>query len=733
MSLYREDIVHGMKGQELRKTSILIIGNDPIAANLRMMFTKAGYSCMTWVLKDVTVTTDQVSSDPMLKLSDVGYSYLHALKARFSQLNTSLESEILVLNYDQAKESDLTRHQIVLASDKCNMTEAIRLGDDAQCIWAQTHRNGFVIRLMVNGFESDLIRQTSPSPMAFEEPTLSMLAASHMMAECQRLQHGTDNQEPRPKAYRFTGLYQYHDHSDTKDICHTDAVAPEIVRDNSGKKLAVIGCGALGSHVAWLLAQQGFERVTLIDFDDTRVYNLSRLALIENSDVGKAKCVALAQRIKERHGFEYICMETETEKLPERVLVSMDLIFSCVDRHTARRYLAGISKICDTPLVQGGFGGELFQITTGSEIEAIFTQADSKRNSCTGLSIEGDPSVPVGATQATVGLTAAVMVEAAKRILNGEDEIKNGFYTWGFPNKYSRLKLPTRVDPKNRSIIQIWIPRDCNMAGLITSMHKVIPDSQLKIEHPFVCDWDCPICGKTIHVQRHLHLLADEDRFHPACLQGNEHMRHMNMPRRWTLLEDRIGLESDKEILSKKVAQSGMKDGSIIPVCLAGLANGYVEIMFTDSSSRLKLTDTVVNAMRKHSMDVHKRTGHEAAGILFGTIYPDNTVCINESISAEVDISSPTYVEMSSAWLAKTLYESNGKKTFCGWWHSHPGFGLTPSGRDRRTFEYFPLDTQFSLIIDHTRINNMIAAYQFREGQVVPTIFEVINGQTYSL
>ncbi len=61
-------------------------------------------------------------------------------------------------------------------------------------------------------------------------------------------------------------------------------------------KIALIGCGALGSVIAELLARGGVNSLMLIDHDDLAAGNLVRHTL-SGQDIGKNKAVALADRL----------------------------------------------------------------------------------------------------------------------------------------------------------------------------------------------------------------------------------------------------------------------------------------------------------------------------------------------------------------------------------------------------------------------------------------------------
>lgn len=68
-------------------------------------------------------------------------------------------------------------------------------------------------------------------------------------------------------------------------------------------KIAVFGCGALGSKVVMHLARSGQTNLTLVDPDQISPHNLVRHALF-GEDEGENKAVALAERIKKIYPYE---------------------------------------------------------------------------------------------------------------------------------------------------------------------------------------------------------------------------------------------------------------------------------------------------------------------------------------------------------------------------------------------------------------------------------------------
>ena len=96
--------------------------------------------------------------------------------------------------------------------------------------------------------------------------------------------------------------------ADTADVgwCRVREMRPEVTtrRDHSspmawfcGKRLAIWGCGAIGTHVAESLVRAGATRIQLVDIGPVNPGILVRQGF-EDADIGRSKVDALADRLK---------------------------------------------------------------------------------------------------------------------------------------------------------------------------------------------------------------------------------------------------------------------------------------------------------------------------------------------------------------------------------------------------------------------------------------------------
>lgn len=63
------------------------------------------------------------------------------------------------------------------------------------------------------------------------------------------------------------------------------------------KKVLILGCGGIGTHMAWHMTALGIAKLTLVDFDTVEKSNFNRQLLFDNTDIGKDKAAVLKEKL----------------------------------------------------------------------------------------------------------------------------------------------------------------------------------------------------------------------------------------------------------------------------------------------------------------------------------------------------------------------------------------------------------------------------------------------------
>lgn len=125
-----------------------------------------------------------------------------------------------------------------------------------------------------------------------------------------------------------------------------DFFKPEDCRD----RIHVIGCGAIGSHVAEQLVRYGLTRITLYDFDTVEAHNIAN-QLFTQEDIGKLKVNAVADYL-----YKINPDVANDIKLADKGYTGQKLsgyVFLCVDNIDLRREIATSCK--GNPNIKGMF------------------------------------------------------------------------------------------------------------------------------------------------------------------------------------------------------------------------------------------------------------------------------------------------------------------------------------------------------------------------------------------
>tara|TARA_R110002049_G_scaffold4601_5_gene32062 strand:+ start:98322 stop:99293 length:972 start_codon:yes stop_codon:yes gene_type:complete len=130
--------------------------------------------------------------------------------------------------------------------------------------------------------------------------------------------------------------------------------------------VAVVGCGALGSVAAEILARSGVGRIRLIDRDVVEWSNLQRQSLYDEQDAheGRAKADAATARLAQiNRSIEYVAEVVDvTSSNIASLLDGCDLVIDASDNFILRFLINDWSLRTATPWVHGGCVGATGQV-----------------------------------------------------------------------------------------------------------------------------------------------------------------------------------------------------------------------------------------------------------------------------------------------------------------------------------------------------------------------------------
>ncbi|SHH74137.1 ThiF family adenylyltransferase [Clostridium grantii] len=132
---------------------------------------------------------------------------------------------------------------------------------------------------------------------------------------------------------------------DTQSICsRTNAYFNMHLNSRALNKLKkstvlLLGCGGIGTHVAWNLTTIGIGKIVLLDFDKIELSNLNRQLLFDVNDVGKSKVEVLKNKLRNINPMieiETINTKITSEKVLKDIFLKYpsDLIIKTLDSPT---------------------------------------------------------------------------------------------------------------------------------------------------------------------------------------------------------------------------------------------------------------------------------------------------------------------------------------------------------------------------------------------------------------
>lgn len=217
----------------------------------------------------------------------------------------------------------------------------------------------------------------------------------------------------------------------------------------SSARVALVGCGALGSFQASLLVRAGVGMLRVIDRDFLEASNLQRQILFDEQDVRELLPKAIAAERKLRAVNSLVKVEGVVEDLNPatitRLLDGFDLILDATDNFDVRFLVNDYAIKQSVPWIYGacvGAEGLAFPILPGETacLRCVFENAPPP-----GLVPTCDTAGVIGPI---VGTVASFQVAEALKLLTGHrDQVNRRIFSMNlWANRQAQLAMPAR-DP----------------------------------------------------------------------------------------------------------------------------------------------------------------------------------------------------------------------------------------------------------------------------------------------
>lgn len=178
----------------------------------------------------------------------------------------------------------------------------------------------------------------------------------------------------------------------------------------------IIGCGAVGSHVAEMLARLGFEKLNLWDMDTVEEHNITN-QMFRFNDIGDKKTSALANICKEINPMIEI-EEHDTGYNVEKDRPVSGYIFLCVDNIELRKEI--VNKHMYSPQVKAMFDFRM-RLTDAQHYAADWSDIEQKKRLLATMQFtkeEADAATPVSACGTTLSVAPTVKTLVSAGVAN---------------------------------------------------------------------------------------------------------------------------------------------------------------------------------------------------------------------------------------------------------------------------------------------------------------------------
>lgn len=289
-------------------------------------------------------------------------------------------------------------------------------------------------------------------------------------------------------------------------------------RMQSGLPL-IVGVGALGNNILQTFALSGAGNVRIIDPQTVSRSNLPRSPMFRRNtfdsarDRFKAKEAAitfLQQSYADAPSVEYAV--AEVQDLGFGAFTDVSVIISAVDSDSTRAYLCDAARWLGIPIVEAGFSGSRFHVTTFSNrdpdsacLRCLRPFDEDQGYSCSLYAEAVIASGGIPATQSVASACGALVAEAAIQAIHDNIEtdaclLSVDIRTW----ETSRVQI-TR-DPYcsglHRRATDILVT-DIQVSEpiLVLLERSELPEPELLV-HPFVVTAPCARCGASVSVRK---------------------------------------------------------------------------------------------------------------------------------------------------------------------------------------------------------------------------------------
>lgn len=302
-------------------------------------------------------------------------------------------------------------------------------------------------------------------------------------------------------------------------------------------RVLVVGAGALGNEVVKNLVLMGVGSIVVVDLDTVEASNLARCVLLRDSDEGRAKAHAVAERARELNpAVEVVGIESDLRALGTGIGRRADVMVGALDNREARLHLNRLAWQAGRPWVDGAIealhGVARVFTPPVSCYECTLSDVDfaalAHRQSCRLLSPEDLTEGKVPTCAPTASIVAGVQAQEVVKLLHRSragvrslagavvfDGANNDAYPLTYPHNEECLAHHVYGDP-----IVLDRTAELTFAGVVRAAGWT--EATVELADDLIVSWRCPNCETTATAPISLRLASAADARCPDCGTGRQ-------------------------------------------------------------------------------------------------------------------------------------------------------------------------------------------------------------------
>lgn len=201
-------------------------------------------------------------------------------------------------------------------------------------------------------------------------------------------------------------------------------IGPEGVARLQEARVAVIGCGALGSLCAMYLAASGIGNINIADFDTVDLSNLQRQLFFTEADLGKPKALVLRDRMLALNSGVSVNVTQEMVRPANAgdFLAGCDVVVDGSDNPATKLMTDRLSAEYGLPCVIAGVRGFELQVMTCLPGSTRYADIFGDAPACDGFT----PCSIAGVLGPTAGIAASLQAAETVKLITGAGNTLSG-------------------------------------------------------------------------------------------------------------------------------------------------------------------------------------------------------------------------------------------------------------------------------------------------------------------